>query len=395
MLLGVMVIFGPVSATIASLVVNIAAIMLLPVLLSPGTLRMLRAEAFVIIWVVAFAVLGLSFAVTANQVADIRFIINFLPFLLAIPVYVVARSLASRQVAGIVLLLCLGGAAAAVAVGIFDTFVLGLPRPEGYYSGALVIARMGLLFGFLASAGFFVLEGPRRYVYLLGPVLGLIAIILAEARGALLIVPILAVLFLLFLIFDQSQKYRWQIAGSILLAGAGAAGVTLVVIDGGRLVSTFAAVTGVLSNGTALDASIQQRLDFYSAGWTLFVQSPWLGYGWADIPKMAFTILDVEDYNGAYSLSFFDFHNDFLNFAVAAGVVGVGVLLAFFTAPIVGVLTSQRDALFSPRLFAVCTIVIIFVLSGLTDISLGFDRYTAAYAMMSAIILGVMREKSI
>ncbi|VAX16325.1 hypothetical protein MNBD_NITROSPINAE02-573, partial [hydrothermal vent metagenome] len=266
---------------------------------------------------------------------------------------------------------------------------------EGYYSGALVIARMGLLFGFLASAGFFVARGPGRYVYLLGPVLGLISIILAEARGALLIVPVLTLLFLLFVIFAQEQKHRWRIVLSIAIVGSGIAALTFTMIGGTRLMSTFTAVSDVLSSGKALDAPIQQRLDFYSAGWTLFVHSPWLGYGWADIPKMAFTILDAKDYNGAYSLSFFDFHNDFLNFAVAAGVVGIGVLVAFFAAPIVGAWTSQRDSLFAPRLFAVSTIVIIFVLSGLTDISLGFDRYTAAYTMMSAIILGVLRDKPI
>ncbi len=367
--------------------------MLLPTIFLQQRLDLLRKEAFISIWFVAFLILGLSFAVTAEQPYDIIYIFNFLPFIFAIPVYFIARNLANPKTISIILFLCLGGAFISVAVGVFDIYVRGFARSEGYYSGALVIARIGLLFGFLATSGFFIIEGAKRYIFLLGPIFGLMAIILGGARASFLIFPILALLFLLFLIFDKKQKHRFLIAASIIMASIGVALFMFFLAGDNRIITTFNSVMATFLGGE-VDASTQVRLEFYAAGWELFKQSPWLGYGWADIPEMAFTILNEDDYE-TYSLDFFDFHNDFLNFAVAAGIIGVGVLCAFLFAPIISALKSPKDSLFVIRLYAISIIILVYALSGLTDISLGFDRYTAIFTMTIAIILGAFREKPI
>ncbi|HHS82812.1 MAG TPA: O-antigen ligase domain-containing protein [Devosia sp.] len=330
------------------------------------------------------------FAIAAGQPADVRFVFNFLPFLLAFPVYGVGRQLAGeRDVAEMIAGLFLAGTLIAVCVGLFDVLVRGMYRSEGFYSGALVIARTGLVFGFLAAAGFFLSDGKRRYVFLSGPVLALVCIYLAGARGALLIVPFLSVLFLVFVVGAAPARQRMRLAVRLaLMLIAGGLGVA-VLIGGSRVSEAFTSVAHVLSGG-AVDDAIRDRLDFYSTGWTLFMQAPWGGYGWAGIPRMAFTILDPDAYT-AYSLDFFDFHNDFLNFAVAAGVPGVAALLGFFVAPILSALRSGNDRLRPVRLYGVLVIVITYVLAGLTDISLGFDRFTATYAFSVAVVLAVFR----
>lgn len=382
-------VFSSISAAYSAVIVDIIALFLLPVLWSGEARVALWRERFVRVWSIAFLVLGLSFIVTAEQISDVRYILNFLPFLLAFPVFLIGRSLAGRHATTIVLLLFLGGAATAAGVSIFDIFVRGFERTEGYFSGALVIARLGLMFGFTATLGFFVVEGYKRYIFLTGPLLGFVSIYLAGARGAFLIFPILVMLFLGKVIFDNKQKSRWIvlaiIVGIILVCGL----IVYLAYDTDRFFSIFRSVYQIFSGARVADQSVQSRLDFYAAGWHLFVQSPWIGYGWADIPKMAFTILNPDDY-ASYSLNFFNFHNDFVSFAVASGIVGIFVLIAFFAAPLIGVWTSPRDDLFVPRLFGIVIVVLTFFLSGLSDISLGFDRYTTTFTMTIAIILGVI-----
>jgi len=390
--LGVLAFFGPPASPVSSLLVNLFAIALLPVVFVPGAMQQIRSEAFLKLSILAVLVLGISFVFTAEQPADALLVFNFLSFVLAIPVYLIGRSLAGKKTATIVLLVCLGGAVSSVAIGLFDIYVRGFPRPDGYFSSALIIARLGLLFGFVSCIGLFFVDGAKRYLFSLGPILGIIASLLAGSRGALMSVPVLALLLLIFLVSDRRLKDRWRIAGSFLVAGVGIAAVAFFVLGTPRIESMITTSISVVASGQALDSSTQQRLDFYSAGWTLFQQSPWFGYGWADIPRVAFTILDENNYGGTYSPSFFHFHNDFLNFAVAGGVVGIGAWLALLIAPVLGALASVRDAFFVPRLYGVTSIVLLYVLTGLTDITFGWDMPTTAYAMMNAIVLAVFRE---
>ena len=378
------------SATIGALVTEIAALGLLVSLTSASVRSFMKGEPLVTIWGLAVLVMGIMFTIVAEQPADIRFVFNFLPFLLAFPVYGVGRQLAEeRWVGEAVAGLFLAGALIAACVGLFDVLVRGMYRSEGFYSGALVIARTGLVYGFLAAAGFFVVRGKRRFLFLLGPVLALVSIYFAGARGALLIVPFLSVLFLAFMVGAAPARQRMRLAVQLVLVLiAGALGVAML-IGGSRVSEAFTSVVHVLSGG-AVDDAVRDRLDFYRTGWTLFMQAPWSGYGWAGIPRMAFTILDPDAYT-AYSLDFFDFHNDFLNFAVAAGVPGVVALLGFFIAPVASALRSGKDRLRPVRLYGVLVIVITYVLAGLTDISLGFDRFTATYAFSAVVALAVFR----
>ncbi len=393
LLIILLLIFTPISSALASIIILIIALMLMPVIFLQRGFNILHEETFINIWFIAFLILGLSFALTAEQLYDIIYIFNFLPFILAIPVYFIARTLANPKTINIILFLYLVGALTSVAVGVFDIYVRGFARPEGYYSGALVIARIGLLFGFLATSGFFIIEGTKRYIFLLGPIFALLAIILSGARASFLIFPILALLFLLFLVFDKKQKYRFLVAGAIIVATIIATLFMFFLLENNRIITTLNSVAAVFFDGE-VDPSTRVRLEFYAAGWELFKQSPWLGYGWADIPEMAFTILDENNYE-TYSLDFFYFYNDFLHFAVAAGIIGVGVLCAFLFAPIISALKSPKDNLFAIRLYAISIIILVYVLSGLTDISLGFDRYTAIFTMTIALILGAFREKPI
>jgi O-antigen ligase len=212
--------------------------------------------------------------------------------------------------------------------------------------------------------------------------------VLGGGRGVLLCAPFLLLLLLIFLLTDRGNRQRWWIAGGVLVLSILGAGVALTAIDIGRFADipnqVFNVITG---NGDATDLSTRQRLDFYSAGWTLFTQAPLFGYGWANLHNAALTVFEPGKYR-----DFLSFHTAFLDFAVAGGVFGIAALVLILVAPVAGVLASPRDSLFRPRLYAASVVSLLYALAGLTDYVLGFDMPTAAYAFTTAIIIGAFRE---
>jgi O-antigen ligase len=85
-------------------------------------------------------------------------------------------------------------------------------------------------------------------------------------------------------------------------------------------------------------------------------------------------------------------HNDVADFAVAAGIVGIGVYLLLLATPLVAAWFSPRDSLYWIRLYGVAVLVISYVCAGLTDLMFGFEFHTALYICLSAILLGYCRD---
>lgn len=390
-LVGALTLSSTVSSTITAGVLAVLGVVLLPVVVMRGAFADLARDCFVLLFCLAVALLAVVFAIDARAPADMIFVLNFAPLLLAVPVYVVARRISGPETVRTVVVLCFLGCIVALVIGSYTVFVRHLPRADGLFlTGSLIYARLAVLFGFIAAAGCLI-PGPRwRYVYLLGPVIATAVCVLAGARGVLLCVPFLMLLLFVFVLRERSGRERWWIVGGIAALSIVGAAAALPFIDMARMLAIPGDVVNVMTgNGDATDMSTQRRLDFYWAGWTLFQRAPLLGYGWAHLRDAAFTVLDPQT-----NADFFSYHNDVLNFAVAGGVIGILALVIMLIAPLAGALTSPRDSLFTARLYGASAIVLLYALSGLTDHVIGYDMPTFAFAMMSAIVLGVFRDRA-
>src|SRR5690606_34742361 len=116
--------------------------------------------------------------------------------------------------------LALLGTVLAAVVAIVQVFFWDWSRARGFGSNALASSTAALLLGFLALMGLLQEQGPRRYLYLLGPILGILVVFLAEARGAML-----GALALLALTMLTLPRKRWLGAiafGAVLAAIFGA-----------------------------------------------------------------------------------------------------------------------------------------------------------------------------
>jgi O-antigen ligase len=131
-------------------------------------------------------------------------------------------------------------------------------------------------------------------------------------------------------------------------------------------------------------------LVLWSAAVQAFLDAPLIGHGWVGAQAIAAEAVGPEQ----AAVLYVQFHNDLGNFAVSAGLVGIAAYLLFLLGPIAGVLRSPADSFASGRAFAVCGIVLLYAVSGLTDITFGYDLPTVAYALMVALVLGSFRTRN-
>lgn len=380
--------FGSVSGVLALLM----GASFLPLAFTRRNLAEAFANPMLRLWTGAFLLLLIAFSITATTPADIRYAANFLPLLIAVPVYLAARRRAGARALAELAVLCLCGAVIAAAISAWDIFVSRSDRATGYFSGPNLMARVALLLGFASLAG--LLGPPSRWKLLLylGPLCAAFAAILTGSRGAFIGTAGMLPVFGIFLLADRRLRLH-----GILLLVLGAAGLLgLATLEEGRWLQRFAALPGIVETvlrgeWSGLDMSVLARIELVIAGWNAFLEAPLLGHGWANFIAAATPWFDVS----RIGVEYFMFHNDLVNFAVAAGAVGVVCWAAILTAPLFGALHGPRDGLFRPRLYVGLLLTVGFALYGLTDLTLGYDLTTILFAFLGAIANGALRDPQV
>jgi O-antigen ligase len=330
-------------------------------------------------------VLFVCFAITARQPGDVLFIVNFVALILFGPMYLTLADKRPANGAVIVARLALLGALLSVVVMLVRIGFMGGRRVDAGLIGVIVLANTAVMLGFLSLIGAAADRGLWRVIYLLGPVAGVSAEILTKSRGPLMAVAPLAIAGAIFLARSLRINWWWVTAG--LIAGL-AATVWWVTSLGGRMAKLPGIFYAILSGDFVQDRTAEFRLDLYQAGWKAFLDSPIVGHGWARIMEAATPYLKNPQLASLPQL-----HNDFLDFAVAGGVVGIACYVALLAAPVVLGLLSPRDSLRRARLYGCTVLSIAYFFDGLTDLMFGFEFHTALYAAILAILLGYCRDR--
>ncbi len=199
-------------ASVSSVAAQFVALLLLPLAFSATNRQIIAGQPALLLFIAAFVALTLVYMVTAQTPADILFFANFLALPLAALVYVVASRAAGFRTAMLIVGLCLLGTIIAFSWSLYDVFGRGLARAEGLIGNPNLMSRLALTLGFVSLAGLWIDTTPRRWLWLLGPVLAIGVIVLTGSRGAALAVPPLVVLAGIFL-------WQLRIVRPVLLAG--------------------------------------------------------------------------------------------------------------------------------------------------------------------------------
>ena len=349
-----------------------------------GTLRNAIAPAPMALLGIVLVLLA-CFAITARQPGDVLFIFNFVMLMLFAPIYLTLSDKRPANGAVIVARLALLGALLSVVVMLVRIGYMGGRRSDAGLIGVIVLANTAMILGFLSLIGAAADHGLRRAIYLLGPVAGVATLIMTQSRGPLLAVVPLGIAAAIFL--ARSLRINWWLVTAGLAAGV-AATAAWVMSLGGRMAKLPGIFYSLLSGDFVRDRTTESRLDLYQAGWKAFNESPLIGHGWARIMDAAAPHLKNERLAVLPQL-----HNDFLDLAVAAGIVGIACYVALLTATIVLGLLSSRDSQRRLRLYGCAVITISYFFDGLTDLMFGFEFHTALYAALLAILLAYCRDR--
>jgi len=344
-----------------------------------------EARAFLLV----FAVLAIVFAATADSVSDVLRAFNFTMLLAygAIAWFLAMRAgeISAERVAQL--------AGLGVLVGFLEVAaaaLLGSARPTGINIGPIVLSNALLALGFVSLGGSLLRRDAWGWAYLLPPALAIAATFLTISRGPLLSLPFAILAAAAFIWHQRFGRSRRAAVLGIVVLLALVAGLALIALQG-RAGSIVTILNTMAGGGAVADESARERLVFYAAGWKSFLGSPWIGHGWGNIMPSIQGFLAPGD--AGLTETYKQLHNDVLNFAVGAGIIGVVCYITIITAPLIGAWLSPRDTLRPFRLYGATVLTIVYVGGGLTDLMFGFEFHTFLFIMLTAILLGFCRDR--
>lgn len=337
-------------------------------------------------FLVAFVAIALLFALAARQPDDVVFALNFLAFVFFVPLATLFDRNAAPNNSTLVAWLALAGAGVACAASLFEVFGLGYSRAGSIFSDHIRLANTAVILGFLALVGLLQKSGWSRWIFLLGPAFAFVVVLLTGARIAMLAFPVLAFGALLLLVRHKAQAL---FLGAFAVAALGAAAYA-GWFGSARLASLFSVAGAILEGEPVGDKAVRIRLELYKAGWAAFLESPFIGHGWARLMSAPARYLP-EAYQHRANLP--HLHNELLNFAVFGGLAGVLIYLGLLAAPLLAAWRSIRDSQYKARLVGTALLVLSYVVMGLTDTMLSFELHTSLYVGFTAVLLTFCRDR--
>lgn len=361
-----------------------------------ATLKYLLTQAWVRMFLAAYTLIAVAFLVTAENVEEALFVFDFLPLVLVIPAGLLFKKMANRRAIHHVAMLSFLGVVSAFVIAVYSVFILNINRPSGIENSTIHFAYLSLILGFLSLSGYFIKDEHPSRIFLLGPILGLIAAILTGTRGSVVVLTFLLLVLLAFFIMriDLSIRKKWLVIATVPIVGIAVLFVThLLGIS--RAFASLLSVIEVLQGKQLADASTAYRLEHLSAGAKAFFDAPWFGHGWDNQLASALPYMSEFARAGYTGEHWAYLHNEAISLAVSAGIMGVAAYFLMFSAPMIGVMHSARDNQFGARAYAISIIVAGIFAGGLTEVLFKYELPKAFFCLVIAALLLYCRDEDI
>ena len=341
------------------------------------------------LFLLAFVMQGVLFALTAQTPHDVLYTLNFTMLVLLGPLALTLERSVIRKRMLTAALLAAGGVIVSLLM-VIAVMVGGMSRPRGVNLGPIVLSNAVLALAVIATMGAVAMRSRWSLLLPLTLVAAVVTTVLTQSRGPLIgAAPLLLFTVVFFWLTRFKHSMRFAI---IAFVGAVATGVGAMLLAGRRVDKLASIVSSLVTSSAVDDRTTGIRLRLYSAGWQAFLESPWIGHGWARL--MASVVPYLDQPSDAYARKLPQLHDDVLNFAVAGGVAGVGVYCLIIAAPVIAAWQSQPDDLWTARLYGTVGLAIVYVGGGVTDLMFGHEFHTALYVTLNAIVLGFCREQT-
>lgn len=338
-----------------------------------------------IVWmpVLGLGLIALSYGIGAKSFAGLIGLAFFAPVFAIWPLLTAAEDMKTDDSSGLIAVLALAGVAGAAVVAVLEVVATGTVRAGGGVANPIHFADVALVVGFVACAGLVGKVTLWRSLFLLGPVLATIAVVLSGTRGAVVAVAAMLAVAAIGLVVLRLVSVKKALialavlvvggAGALLLGASQFSGIQRVLIDIGQ----------VLQHGVPTDESTAIRLQMISGGIKAFLQAPIFGHG-----PLAFVNL-ANELAGVPFGSWPHLHNDLADFAASAGIVGLVAYALFLLAPIVEAARALNTEA-KPRILVLATTLVFgFFVMGLTNAMFGILTVTVSYAVI-CVVTGIL-----
>lgn len=335
----------------------------------------------------ACGLLFVSSLATASSPASFLGLLYFIPLYLVGPILVVLRGGGQDLRIESVSTMALAGSLAAVFLALFERSIGG-EQAGSAVNNPIHFASLALCLGFVALAGLHSGNRAVRIAALLGPVAGLAAVVLADTRGPLLAGCSMGVVAALVAASQfVSRRNALRLVAGMAAVCIVAAGLAwwLGVID---RIPVVGDLLSYLRTGVLPDGSSEQRLLMYGSGLQAWLASPWFGYGFTDIVGSAARFSPEPSHFPTYD----HLHNDVIDFAVAAGVLGVLAYILFIGALPLATLGGKPSPGARAAVLIALPLTMGYLIMGLTNAVVGVIAQTVLLAMVTAIVRRLARQ---
>jgi O-antigen ligase len=355
--------------------------------LSPDRAELVRRPA-VLVPLTGGVVLAIAFALTAESGTDIAAALIFAPL------YLVAPGLALLRAGGKLVNPTTVGAAAISGVVLAAVFtVTELSRFPDQQVGWSVnnpihFGTVAVTLGFVSLAGLHSRHMLLRVACCFGPVLGLAITWVAGTQGPLLGGLAMAA-FSLVIVADQFASRRAaSVLVAVMLICFAAASPALWQVYQGYNLPAADDLLSFLRSGQAFDSSVNERVLIYSSGVRAWLASPLLGHGAIDLVGQAAQYVP----EGMVLRPYDHLHNDIIDFAVSAGVLGLLAYAAFVAAmPLAAWALGPETPAKKAAILVGLPVSLGYVVMGLSNAVFGISTQTVLYGAVLIIVSHLSR----
>ncbi len=335
----------------------------------------------------AFVLMAVALSISAHGLWDARFILNFAPLLIALPLVAAKANYRPQASLTHIAVLSAAGALLSLVVAGVQVFVLEESRAGGHVINAIHFANIAVTLGFMALVGIFTSKSKWRYLLLLGPVCAILSCALSASRGPLIGALVLYMVFIAVLWFHSRRAALLALGASLFVAaGMFFLVATFAAPQLARLSDVGSVILQVIADGETGNRSTNIRLGLFAGGWRAFQDAIWFGHGWERIVPATYPYLEPWLQDHLDNRNFTYLHNDVLDFAVGAGIAGIISYFAMLAAPVVGVMAGPKDRVFLGRVYGALVLAVGFFVFGLTSRLMGQALQLTLFCMMTMII---------
>jgi O-antigen ligase len=304
------------------------------------------------------------------------------PIPLSIAFSAQVSQLGRERIVTLVSNLAFGGTVVALLVTGYDHFIRGVVRAGELTMNPIHIGDIASMLGYVSLIGFIRAPSWRTAFLLLGPVLGLVAVLWTGSRGPLLAHIGLLLITDAFLLFAALPRFWRNVSIGFLTAGSAISLSASSMAAWLMSLLTTGSVSTTISPGSnpleAIDGSTLERMVMYEGAWKAFLQSPLYGHGGANFTAAASAQMN-------YNIVWDHLHSDLADFAAIGGILGLTVYGLLLAAP----LLAGWKARSRPALYLGLVVSAGYFGMGLTNAVLGILTLTVLFGALLALMIAL------